>query len=149
MHYTQHMPQEINILLSLGAILSALAAAAHICIIIGGAAWYRFFGAGEQFAVATEQGKIYPAVVTFGIATVLAVWSAYALSGAGWLLGLPFLKIVLCVITGVYLLRGLGGFAMLGVKSPYTKRFIVVSSLICLVFGIVHLLGLIQVWGKF
>ncbi|MEO6293699.1 MAG: hypothetical protein ABIO88_13885 [Burkholderiaceae bacterium] len=135
------MPPEINPSLVVGALLSALAAAAHIGIIIGGAPWYRFFGAGEQFAVATEQGKLYPAVVTFGIAAVLATWSAYALSGAGWLNGLPFLKLGLCVITGIYLLRGVGGFAMLWVKSPYTKRFIVVSSSICLVFGGVHALG--------
>jgi hypothetical protein len=143
------MPTEINLLLTLGALLSALAATAHIGIIIGGAAWYRFFGAGEQFAVASEQGRIYPAVVTFGIAAVLAAASAYALSGAEWLVGLPFLKIVLCVITGVYLLRGVGGFAMLWVKSPYTKRFIVVSSSICLGFGLVHLLGVVQVWHRF
>jgi hypothetical protein len=139
---------DINSALTLGALLSALAAVAHIGIIIGGAAWYRFFGAGEQFAVATEQGKIYPAVVTFGIAAVLATWSAYALSGAGWLVGMPFLKTVLCLITGLYLLRGVSGFAMLAVKSPYTKQFIVVSSSICLGFGVVHALGLWQIWGK-
>lgn len=143
------MPTEINLLLTLGALLSALAATAHIGIIIGGAAWYRFFGAGEQFAVASEQGKIYPAVVTFGIAAVLATWAAYALSGAGWLPVLPFLNLALCVITGVYLLRGVGGFALLAVKSPYSKRFIVVSSSICLGFGLVHLLGVVQVWHRF
>jgi hypothetical protein len=142
------MPTETNLLLTLGALLSALAAAAHIGIIIGGAAWYRFFGAGEQFAVASEQGKIYPAVVTFGITAVLATWAAYALSGAGWLPVLPFLKLALCVITGVYLLRGVGGFALLAMKSPYSKRFIVVSSSICLGFGLMHLLGVMQVWGR-
>jgi hypothetical protein len=142
------MPPDINLALILGALLSALAAVTHIGIIIGGAAWYRFFGAGEQFAVASELGKIYPAVVTFGIAAVLATWAAYALSGAGWLPVLPFLKIALCMITAVYLLRGVGGFAMLAVKSPYTKRFIVVSSSICLSFGVVHALGLWQIWGK-
>jgi hypothetical protein len=143
------MPPDINIALTLGALLSALAAVAHIGIIIGGASWYRFFGAGEQFAVASEQGKIYPAVVTFGIATVLAAWAAYALSGAGWMPVLPFLKVALCVITAVYLLRGVGGFAMLAAKSPYSKRFIVVSSSICLGFGLVHLQGVLQVWGRF
>ncbi len=142
------MSSDINLALTLGALLSALAAAAHIGIIIGGAAWYRFFGAGEQFAVASEQGKIYPAVVTFGIAAVLTTWAAYALSGAGWLPVLPFLKLALCVITAVYLLRGAGGFAMLAVKSPYTKRFIIVSSSICLGFGMVHAFGLWQFWGK-
>jgi hypothetical protein len=142
------MSPEINLSLTFGAILSALAAAAHICVIIGGAPLYRFFGAGEQFALASEKGKIYPALVTFGIAVVLAAWAAYALSGAGWLTGLPFLKATLCVITGVYLLRGMGGFAMLAVKSPYSNSFIVVSSLICLGFGLVHLQGLLQVWDK-
>jgi len=74
------MSPEINLPLTFGAILSAVAAAAHICVIIGGAPLYRFFGAGEQFAVASEKGKIYPAVVTFGIAGVLAAWAAYALA---------------------------------------------------------------------
>jgi hypothetical protein len=142
------MSPEINLPLTFGAILSAVAAAAHICVIIGGAPLYRFFGAGEQFAVASEKGKIYPAVVTFGIAGVLAAWAAYALSGAGWLIGLPFLKETLCVITGVYLLRGVGGFAMLAVRSPYSNSFIVVSSLICFGFGLVHLQGLMQVWDN-
>lgn len=142
------MPSEINFPLTIGAILSALATTAHIGIIIGGASWYRFFGAGEQFAVASEQGKIYPAVVTFGIAAVLATWAVYAMSGAGWFAALPFLKLVLCVITGIYLLRGAGGFVMLAVKSPYSKRFIVVSSSICLGFGLIHLLGVLQVWGR-
>lgn len=142
------MSPEINLLLTIGAVLSALAAAAHIGIILGGADWYRFFGAGEQFAVASEQGKIYPAVVSFGIAAVLATWAVYALSGAGWVSGLPCLKVVLCLITGVYLLRGAGGFVMLAVKSPYSKRFIMVSSLICLGFGLVHAAGLWQIWGR-
>ena len=87
-------------------------------------------------------------MLTFGIAAVLATWAVYAMSGAGWFAALPFLKLVLCVITGIYLLRGAGGFVMLAVKSPYSKRFIVVSSSICLGFGLVHLLGVLQVWGR-
>jgi hypothetical protein len=142
----------INSCLLVGAALSALAALAHVAIVIGGSSWYRFFGAGEKFAIAAEQGKLFPAFVTLGIALVLLVWSLVAISGSGALPSFPFLKIALCLITGIYLLRGFGGFVILLTpifsKLKLTSTFIVVSSLICLVYGVVHLVGLMQVWDK-
>jgi hypothetical protein len=135
----------INLYLLLGGVLSFLASLAQIGIIVGGAKWYRFFGAGEKFALASEQGKWFPAVMTFGIAFVLSGWGCYAFSGAGIVAPLPFLKVGLLVITAIYLLRGIGGFGVLFVKSEYSPQFIVVSSVICALFGLVHLIGLFQI----
>jgi hypothetical protein len=140
------MQASVNLYLLLGGLLSFLASLAHIGIIFGGAKWYRFFGAGEKFAKAAEQGKAFPGVMTFCIALVLASWGIFAWSGAGLVSRVPLVKAALCVITGVYLLRGLGGFGMLLVESEYTGRFIVVSSLICVFYGLVHLIGLVQMW---
>jgi len=39
--------KNVNISLILGGVLSILVALLHIAIIIGGPAWYLFFGAGE------------------------------------------------------------------------------------------------------
>jgi hypothetical protein len=142
----------INSFLLVGAALSALAALAHVAIVLGGSSWYRFFGAGEKFAIAAEQGKLYPAFVTLGIALVLLVWSMVAISGSGALPPFPLLKIALCLITGIYLLRGFGGLVILFTpifsKLKLTSVFLVVSSLICLLYGAVHLVGLLQVWDK-
>lgn len=141
------MPTVYNTPLVVGAALSAVAAVMHLIIIVGGPAWYRFFGAGEQFASAAAAGRWYPAAATFGIAAVLASWSAYALSGAGFIEPLPLLKAVLVVITAVYLMRGLVLFPMLISARSKITPFIFWSSLICLGYGAVHLLGLTQVWS--
>ncbi len=134
-----------NTALIVGAVLSAIASALHLGIIVGGPGWYRYFGAGERLASAAAAGKWYPAIVTLGIATVLAAWSAYALSGAGVISPLPLLRLALAAITAVYLSRGLVLFAMLA-RPHLLTPFWIWSSLICLGFGLVHLLGLAQVW---
>jgi hypothetical protein len=139
---------EPNVPLVLAAGLNAVAALLHVGIIIGGASWYRFFGAGERMASAAAKGRLYPAVVTSGIAGVLALWSAYALSGAGIIEPLPLLKLALIVITSAYLLRGFAIVPLLTFARPKSTPFLLWSSLVCIVYGAVHLLGLSQVWSR-
>ena len=134
-------------LLLLAAIFSGLAALAHVGVVIGGPAWYRFFGAGEGMARLAESGSWYPALITLGIAGVLAVWSAFALSAAGLLPALPYSKVVLTAITSVYLLRGVGGFVLAAVApGGNSPAFWAWSSAICLLIGVVHALGLVKQW---
>jgi hypothetical protein len=133
--------------LILAAALSALAALAHVGIVVGGPAWYRFFGAGEGMARLAESGSWYPALITFGIAGVLSLWSACALSAAGVLSTLPFLRTVLVLITAVYLLRGVAGFVLASVApGGNSPAFWVWSSIICLFVGAVHAIGLAKRW---
>ncbi len=140
------MATEPNTPLLVAAFLSAIAALLHVGIVVGGAPWYRFFGAGERMAASAAAGRFYPAVVTSGIATVLALWSAYALSGAGILAPLPQLKLALFVITGIYLVRGLAIVPLLTFARSRSTPFLVWSSFVCIFYGVVHLLGLTQVW---
>lgn len=135
-----------NIPLILGAALSAIAALLHICIIFGGPAWYRFFGAGERMAAGAAAGHWYPPIVTLLIAGMLAIWAAYALAGAGVLQPLPLQAFVLPAITAVYLLRGLVAVALFVFDRRRLSAFWVWSSVVCLVYGLAHLLGLVQVW---
>ena len=138
----------VNMALLVGSCLSAVAALLHIGIIIGGAHWYRFFGAGERMARSAAAGRAYPTVVTSFIAAVLALWSGYAASGAGLLGPFPLLKLALAVITSIYLLRGLAVVPLLTVARSKSTPFLMWSSVICLVFGSIHLLGLLQVWNR-
>jgi intracellular septation protein A len=140
--------------LTAGALLSAIAALLHVAIILGGPRWYRFFGAGETMARMAQAGRMRPTVITAAIAMMLLSWSVCALAGAGqlniWLgrpLALPGLKWVLSGVTAIYLVRGLVGLPMGWLLPAQVNRFWIVSSLICLVFGLIHLQGLIQVWG--
>ena len=123
--------------------LSATAGVLHLAIIAGGARWYRFFGAGERMARMAEAGRAYPAVATLGIAAVLFLWSAFALSGAGAIGPLPWTRVALVAITAVYLLRGLLFVPALALAHRPVTPFAWWSSVICLGFGLVHLAGLL------
>ncbi len=140
------MATEPNTALVVAACLSAVAAVLHVGIVVGGAPWYRFFGAGERMASAAAAGRVYPTIVTLCIATVLALWSTYALSGAGVIEPLPLLRWALIAITGIYLLRGLAIVPLLVFARARSTPFLLWSSLVCIIFGAVHLLGLSQIW---
>jgi hypothetical protein len=141
------MPDHFNILLIIGAGLSAVAALLHVAIVVGGAPWYRFFGAGERMAAACAAGRAYPACVTIGIAAVLGTWAAYALAGAGMIAPLPWMKAALAAITAVYLLRGFAIVPLWLLARPKATPFLIWSSVICIGYGAVHLVGVAQVWS--
>ena len=126
--------------------LSAIAALLHLGCIPGGPAWYRFFGAGERYARLAEQGSPIPALMAFGIALVLATWAAFAFSGAGLIPRLPLLRPALVAITAIYLVRAAALPLMLHRVSGRSDQFLYWSSAIVLVYGLVHLVGLVKGW---
>ncbi len=138
-----------NPLLIFGAMLSGVAALLHIGCIIFGASWYRFSGAGERMARLAASGSWRPSLLTSGIVLVLVAWSLYALSGAGVIPRLPAVRLALCAITGMYLLRGVAGFG-LAMFTPGRNGFTFWcwSSAICLAIGAVHLFGTWQAWPQ-
>lgn len=137
-----------NSFLITGGVLSALAALLHLGCIAFGAPWYRFLGAGEQMAQMASAGHWYPTVVTLVIAVVLSVWSLYALSGAGVIRKLPFMRLALCAITGIYLLRGVAFAPLIPYFPGNSMSFWFWSSAISFTFGLVHFAGLRQVWAR-
>ena len=138
----------MNVFLISAGILSAVVAILHIGCIYFGAPWYRFFGAGEQMAVLAERGSIQPTLITSGIVLVLSIWSLYAFSAAGLIVRLPLLRLALILITSIYLLRGVAGLFLVSSPMGRSPEFWVWSSLICLSFGVVHLIGLKQQWAS-
>lgn len=133
--------------LILAGSLSVLAALAHLAVIVGGPDWYRFFGAGEGMARMAERGMIQPALITIGIAAVLAIWAAYAFSGAGLIGRLPLLRTGLVVITLIYLARGLI-IVPAWLMNREINTFGWVSSLIVLGFGLAYLIGTWRAWPR-
>jgi hypothetical protein len=136
----------LNIFLIAGGVLSALASLLHLGVIWGGPAWYRFFGAGEQMARMAEQGSWTPTIITLGIAGVLAVWSAYAFSGAGLMRRLPLIRTALVLISAIYLLRGLLLAPALILTGGAIPAFDLWSSLIVLVYGLAYAAGTWTGW---
>ena len=131
-----------------GGILSGAASLLHVACIIGGPAWYRFFGAGEGMATLAEQGSLTPTLITLGIATVLAIWAGYAFSGAGLLPRLPLLRTGLVVISAIYLLRGLVLIPALVINDGAVQPFVLWSSLIVLGYGLAYAFGTWTGWSS-
>lgn len=137
--------QRNNLLVSAGY-LSFFAALLHVSCIFGGPDWYRFFGAGEHMAQMAANGDSYPTIVTLVIATVLSLWGLYALSGAGLIFKLPFIKTCLVAISAIYLVRGGAGlvvpfFTTNSVIHQNSMTFWMVSSIVCCIYGTFYLLG--------
>lgn len=135
--------------------LTGAASLLHVAIIFGGPEWYRFFGAGERMARLSARGSPYPTVITAGIASVLALWALYGLSGAGVIRPLPLLRLALFLIAGVYFVRGtLGIPAVLLLQNPYAEElkgrmtFMLVSSLICILLGLCYAFGAARLPGR-
>lgn len=140
------MPPTKNKFLIAAAICMVLAALAHIGCIIFGADWYRFFGAGEQMAQMAEAGHWYPAVVTSVIVIFLVIWSLYALSAAGVIRRFPLLRLALCLIAGIFLIRGISFVVLMPMFPENSVMFWLVSSGICLFIGILYAVGTYQCW---
>lgn len=136
----------MNAFLILAGVLNMLVAALHIGCIIFGASWYRFFGAGEQMARLSEHGSFKPTAITSVIVIVFLIWSLYAFAAAGMITQLPFTRSALIVIASVYLIRGIIGFFFINNPIGRSPKFWLWSSIVCLLFGAIHLIGLQQQW---
>lgn len=135
-----------NYFLIVAAGLSALAGLLHLGCIVFGASWYRFFGAGEKMASLVEAGSLYPTRMTLAIATVLFLWSALALSGAGVIPRIPYLRLALPLIAAAYLLRGVAYAPLMRVIPSNSLAFWLWSGAICVLIGIIHVVGIIKAW---
>jgi len=135
-----------NRFLIVGGVLSAAASVLHLAVIAGGPDWYRFFGAGERMASLAAGGSWIPTATTLGIASVLAIWAAYAFSGAGLIPRLPLVRTALVLISTIYLLRGLVLVPALIVNGGAVMPFVLWSSLIVLVYGLAYAIGTWIAW---
>ena len=130
---------------------SAVLAVLHVVVIIAGPPAYRFVGAPDEFATLAEAGSRAPDVLTAGFAVIFALWSVYAFGGARLMRRPPLVRLGLVLIAAVYVLRGLSAIpeAILLLRTPYAfpPRFLV-FSLISLVIGLFHALGVRQAWRR-
>lgn len=93
--------------------------------------------------------------ISLGVSALLILFGLYALSGAGRIQPLPWLKPILAVVTLLYLIRGLvlvpELFAILGLLDlsfPVAQRFLWFSGG-ALLLGLLHLAGIFRGWEEF
>jgi len=93
--------------------------------------------------------------VSFVVAGIIGIFGLYAMSGAGYIRALPWLKQILLLISGIFILRGLlviPEFLIImgGAQSsiPVAPRF-VFFSIGALVIGFLFITGTIGGWNSF
>ena len=129
--------------------MSIAASLLHIACIIGGPAWYRYFGAGEPLARAAERGSLVPAAMTLVIAAVLAVWAVYAFGAAGIGWRPPLMRTALTAIATVLLIRAAMAFVpAFWLPENQSMPFIVITSAICFVMGACFAIGTWRAWAQ-
>lgn len=87
--------------------ISLFGVAIHVAAILGGPAWYAFFGAPPQIVDSARAGTWLAPAGTAGIAALMGVCAAYACSALGWMRRLPLLHTMLAGIATICLLRAL------------------------------------------
>ncbi len=110
-----------------------------------------YFGAPEVLVQ-----NIYILIIScILIAIIIAAFGLYAISGAGYIRPLPWLKQILATISAVFLFRGFLFIPELMVVSglldapfPVAPRF-VVFSLAIFILGLAYLAGTIRGWRSF
>ena len=102
----------------------------------------KYFGGPAELRT---ENPIRYAVLCIVIAAIVAVFGLYALSGAGKVRPLPWLRTVLLFVTAIYLLRGLSIIPQTPIvlKHPDLVRFLVFSG-ISLCVGVIHIGGVVQ-----
>lgn len=139
------MKRSVNYALLLGGGLSLLAGLLHLVIMVGGADWYRFFGAGERLSTLAANGSLVPGLLAAGLTVILFLWAAYAFAGAGLLSPLPLLKPALITISAIYLARGLVLIPAALFRPEALNNVKIWSSLVCLLMGLSYAVGTRQV----
>ena len=138
-------------LIILAAAGSFTVALVHLAAIFIGPEAYRLLGAGEDFAAWAETGSIIPALITFGLVFLFAIFGCYALSGAGIIRKLPLLTLGLLGIAALYTLRGLALFIELGMvlatKFPFNALSLFYSA-VSLAIGVIYFAGIKANWNK-
>ena len=77
---------------------------------------------------------------------LLAVWAAYAASGAGLIPRLPLLRTALVAINAVYLLRAIAFVPLHYWRPQHSDAFAIWSSAIVLIYGAVYAVGTVKAW---
>jgi len=137
-----------RVVLILAGLGNAAAALAHIVAWAIGPEAVAFLGAPPYIVRSMEEGTAVAPVTIVLIAAVLAIFGAYAFSGAGVLPRLPVLRTALTFIAIIFLLRGLVIFVQLQ-GADFSILFDVVHlglSIIVLVLGLLYAVGAWRLW---
>jgi nitrate reductase gamma subunit len=138
--------EQKNKMLSLAGYINLLIAFGHIIGLIWADQMFRVIGISNEMNKLSLIHYSLPYLLTIIVSGFFLLFGLYGLSADNKFRKLPFQKIVIFMIAGIYLFRGLGEIFSNSEKND-TNPFIETSySLIALMIGLLFLIGGLKKW---
>ena len=136
-------------MLRLGGYLNIIIAILHIVGLLWADKMFEVTGIADGMALAAQNiHPIYPYFITVVVAIFFFIFGLYGLSADGKFRKLPFMKPVIFLIAGIYLLRGIGEL-IFGMEMQQANQILETSySLVAVLIGLLFLIGGIRKWRK-
>ncbi|MBA3286124.1 MAG: hypothetical protein H0U27_13845 [Nitrosopumilus sp.] len=134
-------------MLRIGGYINILIATGHIVGLIWADKMYEVTGIGKEMKELSQINNSLPYLLTIFVAVAFFIFGLYGLSADNQFRKLPFLRPVIFIIAGIYLLRGLGELIVDFIHKTNSISEIT-YSLFALTIGLLFLIGGLRKWKK-
>jgi uncharacterized membrane protein len=132
-------------MLKLGGYINILIAVGHIIGLFWADKMFEVTGIGKEMKELAQTHYSLPYLLTIFVAIVFFVFGLYGLSADNKFRKLPFLKSIIFLIAGIYLLRGLGELIADSIQGTNSTSE-TIYSLFALTVGLLFLIGGLKKW---
>jgi len=132
-------------MLKIGGYINIVIAIGHIVGLIWAKQMFEITGIGKEMAELALIHTSLPYLLTVFVAIVFFIFGLYGLSAEGEFRKLPFLKLGIFVIAGIYIFRGIGEIIVRSIQN-ITSTSETISSVISLAIGLLFLIGGLKKW---
>jgi hypothetical protein len=138
--------EQKNIMLKLGGYINILIAIAHIVGLFWADKMFEVTGVGNEMTKLAQTHYSLPYLLTISVSVVFFIFGLYGLSASNKFRELPFLKPVVFLIAGIYLLRGIGELVFNIEKQQANQFWEIIYSLIAVFIGLLFFIGGLKKW---
>jgi hypothetical protein len=133
-------------MLKLGGYINILIAIGHILGLLWAYKMFEVTGIGKEMKELSQIHSSLPYLLTIFVAIVFFIFGLYGLSADNKFKPLPFLKLGIFSIAGIYLFRGIGELIFDLEKQQASQFLEVTYSMIAVFIGLLFLIGGIRKW---
>ena len=133
-------------MLKLGGYINIVIAIGHIVGLLWANKMFEVTGIGKEMTELAQTHSSLPYLLTILVAIAFFIFGLYGLSADNNFRKLPFVKLVIFTISGIYLLRGIGEL-IFDLEKQQANQFLEITySLIAVFIGLLFLIGGLKKW---
>jgi len=132
-------------MLKIGGYINIIIALGHIIGLFWAEKMFEVTGIGKEMTELAQSHSSLPYLLTIFVAIVFFIFGLYGLSADGKFRKLPFLKLGIFTIGGIYIFRGIGEIVVHSIQNANSTSE-TISSIISLAIGLIFLIGGLNKW---